>query len=210
MTHNDRQTRLITAKRPSLAERICLYIYSSDIPQLAILDETFLSEIFKTPREKLCKRFEKKMKKSLDTFINEQRLLQIKISIFNHRYTPNDLPELSRQFGFHSYQDFSRRFSKWLGITPQRFIEIVKEKHKERRKEINLLCMFLNSWEEDSKRKPGNTVLKVWYTYHYEVVKSLEKENLIRRYDKTFDLTDAGEKKIAELIKKYFNEETNV
>jgi len=210
MTHNDRQTRLITAKRPSLAERICLYIYSSDIPQLAILDETFLSEIFKTPREKLCKRFEKKMKKSLDTFINEQRLLQIKISIFNHRYTPNDLPELSRQFGFHSYQDFSRRFSKWLGITPQRFIEIVKEKHKERRKEINLLCMFLNSWEEDSKRKPGTNVLKVWYTYHYEVVKSLEKENLIRRYDKTFDLTDAGEKKIAELIKKYFNEETNV
>lgn len=210
MTHNDRQTSLITAKRPSLAERICLYIYSSDIPQLAILDETLLSEIFKTPREKLCKRFEKKMKKPLDTFINEQRLLQIKISIFNHRYTPNDLPELSRQFGYQSYPDFSRRFYKWLGITPQRLIEIVKEKHKERRKEINLLCMFLNSWKEDSKRKPGTTVLKVWHQYDCEVANSLERENLIRKYYKTIDITEGGEKKIAELMKKYFNTETNV
>ena len=127
MTHSEDQARLITAKRPSLAERICDYIHLSDIEQLATFTETLLAEIFNIPREKLCKRFERKLQKTLDTFLLEQKLFYVSIRISKRECNAINLPELSFQLGFPSYLEFVERFSKWLGITPQRYVEIEEE-----------------------------------------------------------------------------------
>ncbi len=127
MTHSEEQARLITAKRPSLAERICLYIHCSNLEQFSTLTEALLAEIFNVPREKLCKRFEKKLQKSLETFLCEQRLFYIRTRISNKECNALNLPELSLQLGFSSYLDFAERFKNWLAIDPQRYIEIMEE-----------------------------------------------------------------------------------
>jgi len=204
MTNNDRQTSLITAKRPSLAERICLYIYSSDTPQLAILDETLLSEIFNTPREKLCKRFERKMKKSLEKFLYEQRLSYIQTSIYTRGCTGDNLPELSRELGFSSFRDFKKRFLKWLGISPQRLIEIAEEKYIQWKKEITLLCMYLNSFEEDKQKKTGAAIRKVLPNYDADTIDSLDYENLVEQSPESINLTGDGIALAEKLKEKYF------
>jgi len=131
MTHSEDQARLITAKRPSLAERICDYIHLSDIEQLATFTETLLAEIFNIPREKLCKRFERKLQKPLETFLWEQRLLYVGIRISKRECNAINLPELSLKLGFPSYLEFVERFMEWLRIDPKRYIEIMEESAEE-------------------------------------------------------------------------------
>ncbi|MDQ1354232.1 MAG: hypothetical protein QG657_4541 [Acidobacteriota bacterium] len=205
MTHNNRQTRLITAKRPSLAERICLYIYSSDIPQLAILDETLLSEIFNIPKDKLCKRFEWKMEKSLETFLYEQRLSYIQTCIFSRQCTVDNLPELSTKLGFSSFPDFKKRFLKWLSISPERLIEITEAKYSEWKREITLLCMYLNSFEQDMLKKPGAAIRKVLPNYDADTINSLDYENLVEQCPDSIHLTEDGIARAEELEQRYFN-----
>ncbi len=127
MTHSEKQAKLITAKRPSLAERICEYIHGSNIQQFATLTDALLAEIFNVPRGKLCKRFEKKLQKPLETFLWEQRLFYVSIKIAKRECNADDLPELSQQLGFPGYMDFGERFYKWLGIDPQRYVKIMAE-----------------------------------------------------------------------------------
>ncbi len=127
MTPSEKQAKLITARRPSLAERICLYIHGSNIQQFATLTDSLLAKIFNIPREKLCQRFEKKLQKPLETFLWEQRLFYISTRIAKRECNADNLPELSQQLGFSSYLDFAERFYKWLGINPQRYIEIAEE-----------------------------------------------------------------------------------
>lgn len=210
MNHSDQQTRLITAKRPSLAERICEYIHCSDIRQLALLSESLLAEIFNVPREKLCKRFERKMEKSLDTFLIEQRLLYIQTSIFNRRCNAANLPELSRQLGFSKYQDFNERFYKWLGITPQGLLEIAEERYRERKMEITLLCMYLHSWEVDAPRKPGTKIRKVCLNYDPDILNSMDYENLVEQFPSSINLTEEGIARAEELKKMYLHGDIRV
>jgi AraC-like DNA-binding protein len=205
MIHSDQQLRLINAKRPSLAERICLYIYSSNIPQLAILDETLLSETFNIPKAKLCKRFERKMEKSLETFLYEQKLSYIQTSIFSRRCTGDNLPELSTKLGFSSFQDFKKRFLKWMGISPQRLIEITEARYIEWKKEITLLCMYLNSFEEDMRKKTGATIRKVVLNYDPDMINSLDYENLVEQCPDSIHLTEDGIARAEELEQRYFN-----
>jgi len=131
MTHSEDQARLITAKRPSLAERICDYIHLSDIEQLATFTETLLAEIFNIPREKLCKRFERKLQKTLDAFLWEQRLFYVGIRISKRECNAINLPELTLKLGFPSYLEFVERFMEWLRIDPKRYIEIMEESAEE-------------------------------------------------------------------------------
>jgi AraC-like DNA-binding protein len=136
MTHSEDQARLITAKRPSLAERICEYIHNSDIDQFAILTEALLAEIFNIPREKLCKRFEKKLQKPLDAFLWEQRLFYVSTRISFRECNAINLPELSLKLGFPSYLEFFERFTKWLGVTPISYIELsesIAKKHQDKK-----------------------------------------------------------------------------
>lgn len=210
MIHSDQQIRLITAKRPSLAERICLYIYNSDISQLAILNESLLAEIFNVPREKLCKRFARKMEKSLDTFLNEQRLFIIHSRIFNRRCNAANLPELSRKIGFLNYWDFNERFFKWLGITPQRLIEIAEERYRKRKREITLLCMYLNSWEEDSPKHPGTKIRKVCLNYDPDILNSMDYDSLVEQFPSSINLTDEGIARAEKLKKMYFQGDIRV
>ncbi len=128
MTYIEEQTRLITAKRPSLVERICQYIHSSNIEQFATLTEALLAEIFNIPREKLCKRFEKKLQIPLEIFLCEQRLFYVSTRIANRECNAFNLPELSLQLGFSSYREFADLFTKWLRVDPKRYIEIMEEK----------------------------------------------------------------------------------
>ncbi len=123
----------INNKRISLAERICLYILYNlhcNIEQLPGITESTLAEIFNTPREELCKRFEKTNKKTIETYLLEQKLFYVSTRIANRECNALNLPNLSLQLGFSSYQEFADLYSEWLRIDPLRYIELMEEKEK--------------------------------------------------------------------------------
>ena len=59
-------------------------------------------------------------------------------------------------------------------------------------KDFNLLLLYLNSWEEDSRAESGGKIFRAWKNYPYEVLNELERENLIRQYPKSVIITKEG------------------
>jgi len=81
MTPEEELAKLITNKRISLAEKIYLYIlYNlySNTEQLPGITESSLAEIFNTPREELRRRFEKINKKTIESYLLEQKLFYVR------------------------------------------------------------------------------------------------------------------------------------
>lgn len=70
-------------------------------------------------------------------------------------------------------------------------------------KDLNLLMMYLNGWEEESRNEPGCKILRVWKSYPFDIINELERENLIRQYHKSLIITKEGQSKAAGLINKY-------
>jgi len=73
-------------------------------------------------------------------------------------------------------------------------------------KDLSLLLMSLTGWEEDSKKDPGEKIIKSWKGYSFEALNELEEENLIhqtRGTGKIVILTKDGEDKAKELQSKY-------
>jgi transcriptional regulator with XRE-family HTH domain len=131
MTPEEELTKLITNKKISLAEKICLYILYNlhcNIEQLPGITESSLAEVFNTPREKLCRRFEKANKKTIETYLLEQKLFYVSAKIANRECNAITLPGLSLQLGFSSYREFVSLFTGLLRIEPQRYIELTEEK----------------------------------------------------------------------------------
>lgn len=121
MFQSEKQISLITAKRPSLAERICLYIHNCTPRQLETLSETALAEIFNIPREKLCKRFERKMQRPLETFLCEMKVFQVCRSLEKSKGKAPNFPGLAKQLGFSGYLDFYVLFYSMMRITPHKY-----------------------------------------------------------------------------------------
>jgi len=133
MTPEEELAKLITNKRISLAEKICLYILynlHSNTEQLPGITESALAEIFNTPREELRRRFEKIYKKTIEAYLLEQKLFYVSARIASRECNILNLPELSLQLGFSSYREFADLFTELLLIDPQRYIELTEEKEK--------------------------------------------------------------------------------
>jgi hypothetical protein len=128
MRQSEKQLCLITAKRPSLAERVCLYIHNCTPRQLGSLNETVLAEIFNIPREKLCKRFERKMQRPLDTFLCEMKVLQVCKSLEKEKGKAPNFPNVANQLGFPGYLDFYVLFYTLMQITPHNYYKTLEKR----------------------------------------------------------------------------------
>jgi hypothetical protein len=70
-------------------------------------------------------------------------------------------------------------------------------------KELTLLLLYLNSWEE--KVIPGVTVNRSWKTFRFEILDELEAEGLIHggKKAKSVGITEEGMKAAEKLKGKY-------
>lgn len=83
---------------------------------------------------------------------------------------------------------------------------------EEKIKELTLLLLDLNSWNEDGySRADGDNIIKTiikrsWKGYDFDILNALENEKLINGgyKSKSVYLTKSGEDKALELYKKYF------
>jgi hypothetical protein len=70
-------------------------------------------------------------------------------------------------------------------------------------KDLNLLIMYLNGWEEESRNEPGGRIFRVWRGYPFDILNALERENLIRQYAKSMIITKEGQSKAEGLKHQY-------
>ena len=74
-------------------------------------------------------------------------------------------------------------------------------------KDLNLLLLYLTGWEEDSRKEPGEKIIRCWKGYSFEILNSLEDENMIRQFgnaSKSVILTQEGKARAKELKAKFF------
>ncbi|MCU0286798.1 MAG: DUF6429 family protein [Acidobacteria bacterium] len=71
-------------------------------------------------------------------------------------------------------------------------------------KDLNLLILYQNSWQEESKKDPNDMVTRAWKNYPFDILNELERENLIRQYEKSVIITKEGQAKIQALLQQYF------
>jgi hypothetical protein len=76
---------------------------------------------------------------------------------------------------------------------------------EEKIKELNLLLMFLTGWEEDSRKNPGEKVMRAWKGYLFETLNKLADDKLIIQFANTKSVmfTEAGKQKAEQLKKQY-------
>lgn len=83
---------------------------------------------------------------------------------------------------------------------------------EEKIKELTLLLLYLNSWNEDGYSRDGSDniietkIKRSWKGYDFDILNALENENLLNGgyKSKSVYLTKSGEDKALELYKKYF------
>lgn len=71
---------------------------------------------------------------------------------------------------------------------------------------MNLLLIYLNSWEDKDRLEDGKPITMAWQNYPYEMLDQLHKENLISltskfTFKKALLITEAGIQKAQELKK---------
>jgi hypothetical protein len=82
---------------------------------------------------------------------------------------------------------------------------IEQEKNMDKKsKDLNLLILYQNSWQEESKKDPNDMVTRAWKNYPFDILNELERENLIRQYEKSVIITKEGQAKIQALLQQYF------
>jgi hypothetical protein len=77
----------------------------------------------------------------------------------------------------------------------------------ETRKDITLLCMYLNSQEEESTKEPGKKIRKVSLNYDGDIITSLDYESMVEPCPGSINLTADGIARAEELMEKYLTEE---
>ncbi|MDQ1354306.1 MAG: Transposase [Acidobacteriota bacterium] len=70
-------------------------------------------------------------------------------------------------------------------------------------KDLNLIMIYLNGWEEESRKDPGGKVFRAWKNYPFDVLNELERENMIRQYPKSLIVTKEGKTKAEGLMHQY-------
>jgi len=76
----------------------------------------------------------------------------------------------------------------------------------EERRELTLLLLYLNAWDENAKREFGESpVLRTWTGHDFDDMDALREQELItgRKGNKSVYLTDKGVAKAKALLKKY-------
>ncbi|MBE0665822.1 MAG: DUF6429 family protein [Candidatus Aminicenantes bacterium] len=78
---------------------------------------------------------------------------------------------------------------------------------EEKIKELNLLLLYLTSWEEDSRQKQGEKVFCTWNGYSFKILNQLTDEKMIVQFkDKKLVLVTEAGKQLAEKLKtQYLN-----
>jgi DNA-binding PadR family transcriptional regulator len=73
--------------------------------------------------------------------------------------------------------------------------------------ELTMLLIYLNGWEEDSRRNVNKKVFRAWVFHKYEILDELENQGLIReiRGGKSLLVTEKGKKTALKLKEKWFN-----
>ena len=71
--------------------------------------------------------------------------------------------------------------------------------------ELNLLIMYINGWEEDSRREPGGKAFRVWIGYPFDILNELERLGLIRQFAKSVIITSEGISRAKALKQQYLN-----
>ena len=76
------------------------------------------------------------------------------------------------------------------------------KKMKKHIKELHILLIYLNAWEEDDNNQPSGKIFKSWKGYPFDVLDQLEEKNYIRQHRGThlISITDKG-KRIARKLK---------
>jgi hypothetical protein len=76
----------------------------------------------------------------------------------------------------------------------------------EKIKDLNLLLLYLTSWEEDSRKDPGKKIVRSWKGYPFEILNEFDNDELItqHRQSKSVVFTDAGKRKAEEIKRRYF------
>lgn len=67
--------------------------------------------------------------------------------------------------------------------------------------DMNLMTMLINSWEEDSRTRPGETITRAWIGYPMEIVDELISNGDIVRKADSIIFTDKGKER-AERLKR--------
>lgn len=73
-------------------------------------------------------------------------------------------------------------------------------------KDLCLLLLYLTSWDEPSRKNPGEIYRRSWKGYPFEVLNTLEVEKMLKQSKsaKSVTITDAGKKAAEELKVKHF------
>ena len=80
---------------------------------------------------------------------------------------------------------------------------------KEKVKDLSLLLISLTGWEEDSRNDPGEKITRAWKGYSFDVLNTLEEENLIIQFRgnaKSLILTKEGMEKALLLQQNYLQQ----
>lgn len=70
--------------------------------------------------------------------------------------------------------------------------------------DLNMILIYLNGWEEQSRKVPGGKVFRAWKNYPFDILNELERQNLIRQYPKSIIVTREGQTKAQGLMHQYF------
>ena len=78
----------------------------------------------------------------------------------------------------------------------------------EKIKDLNLLDIYLSSWEEDSTKFPGEKIWRAWKGYLFDTLDALENDNYIRqmRTGKSLILTKEGIERAKQLKDQYLHQ----
>lgn len=76
---------------------------------------------------------------------------------------------------------------------------------EERIKELSLLLLYLSGWEEEVRNQPGKKLYKSWTGYLFDVLNSLEEEQMIKQTynSRALQVLPKGIEKAQELKTKY-------
>lgn len=74
-------------------------------------------------------------------------------------------------------------------------------------KDLNLLLLYLTAWEEDSRKNPGQKLLRSWKGFRFEILNEFEQRKLITQHRKSRSVvfTQEGKRMAEEIKKRYFS-----
>lgn len=82
-----------------------------------------------------------------------------------------------------------------------------EDKMNEQVKDLNLLLLYLTAWEEDSRKNPGQKLLRSWKGFRFEILNEFEQRKLITQHRKSRSVvfTQEGKRMAEEIKKRYFS-----